>query len=225
MADGPVADLLAAAMVGVACFHASRLLLAVLWRRPTDYDVDIVHTLMGVSMAGMLTGWLSGPWNDAWAVVFGASTIWFGGHLVRHLANPEPSDVVTHHLPHLIASTVMLYMLWAMRWSSMAGPRMATMGNAEGGLLVPLVLAALVTANAAFTAWRELRPRPQGAAVAAVNSSPALVPAEAPLSPASAQPSGAANRPVLGTLAPRGAPACLLAMSVAMSYMLIAVRP
>jgi hypothetical protein len=225
VASGPLADLLAAAMVGVACFHASRFVLALLWRRSTDYDVDVVHTLMGVSMAGMLTGWLSGPWNSAWTIVFAASTIWFGAGLVRHLAGPAPGDAVTHHLPHLVASAVMLYMLWAMGWSSTAGSRMVSMGHRGGSLLLPFVLAALVMGNAAITAWRELWPAAERVAALAAESSPASVTTNIPVSPASVVASRAERGPALGILAPRGAPACLLVMSVAMSYMLITVRP
>lgn len=222
MASGPFADLLAVAMVGVACFHASRLTLALLWRRSTAVDVDVVHTLMGVSMAGMLTGFLGGAWNDVWMVVFAASTFWFGFGAVRELSVAAPvGGVTTHHLPHFVASAVMLYMLVAMRWMSMSmtGPHMSSMGHVSGGVLLPTVLAALVMGNAAITAWRTLLVAPQRAMVTAEVPSGA-----AGLGGASVGPGGSLGRPV-GVLAPRGTPACLLVMSVAMGYMLITVHP
>jgi hypothetical protein len=220
VASGPLADLLAVAMVGVACFHASRLALAVLWRRSTEVDVDIVHMMMGVSMAGMLTGWLAGAWNDAWMVVFAASTFWFGLGPVRELSDTGPvRAVATHHLPHFVASAVMLYMLVAMRWMSMGSPKMSSMGHVSGGVLLPTILAALVMGNAAITAWRTLQLAPQRATVPEVVSS-----GVAGTGGGSVRSGVPLERPV-SVLAPRGTPACLLVMSVAMSYMLITVHP
>jgi hypothetical protein len=226
MASGPLADLLAVAMVGVACFHASRLASALLLRRSTEVDVDIVHTVMGVSMAGMLTGWLTGAWNVAWMVIFAASSFWFGLGAVRQLSDPEPvSAVATHHLPHFVASAVMLYMLVAMRWS-MANPNMSSMGHVSGSVLPPAILTALVMGNAAITAWRTLLLAPQRAVV------PEVVPsATSGAGGASVRPVVPLQRPVVplqrpvGALAPRGTAACLLVMSLAMGYMLITVRP
>lgn len=220
MASGPLAYLLAVAMVGVTCFHASRLALAVLWRRPTEVDVDIVHTVMGVSMAGMLTGWLTGAWNDAWMVVFAASTLWFGLGSVRELSDAGPvRSAAGHHLPHFVASAVMLYMLVAMRWMPMAGPNMSSMGHVSGGVLLPAILAVLVVGNAAITAWRTLLFAPRQAMV------PEAVPSGVPApGGTSLQSDFPLERPI-GLLAPRGTPACLLVMSAAMGYMLITVHP
>lgn len=223
MARGPFADLLAVAMVGVACFHWSRLVLAALWQRPTEVDVDVVHTVMGVSMAGMLTGWLTGAWNDAWMVLFACATAWFGWGMVRHLPDGDTArGLATHHLPHFVASAVMLYMLVAMRWTSMTGPAMGSMGHVGDSLLLPAVLAVLVVADAAIAAREGLLATPARAAVAEAAAAP--VP-DAPASVAgSTPPPGPAKRPV-GTVAPGGTAACTLVMSVAMAYMLITVHP
>ncbi|MGH9098663.1 MAG: DUF5134 domain-containing protein [Acidimicrobiales bacterium] len=209
MTGGPVADLLAVAVVGVTCFHAGRLVLSRLWRRSTQVDVDIVHSAMGVAMAGMLTGWLTGAWNDAWIAAFAVSTVWFGRRLGRRLSDPRSSGLeIAHHLPHFVASGVMLYMLWAMRWMGMAGGRagsmgtmgtMGTIGHAgAGSLWLPSVVALLVVGNAAIAAWVAL--------------SPSLGVAAGP-------------RTSDGMLGVRGAPACLFVMSVAMAYMVVAVHP
>jgi hypothetical protein len=237
---GPIGDLLAVAMVGVASFHAGRLGLAVLWRRVTQVDVDVVHTAMGVSMAGMLTGWLTGAWNDVWMVAFAASTVWFGRGLVRRLSDSRAAGpAIAHHLPHFVASAVMLYMLWAMRWMSMTGRQpgstgstaMGSMGHVGGGgLLLPAVLAALVVGNAAMAAWLGLSPSLGVAGVEA--AAEVALGAAAPGAAAVRQASGGSPAPrssrtprPVGVLGSRGAPACLLAMSVAMAYMVVAVHP
>lgn len=235
MTVGPLADLLAVAMVGVACFHAGRLALAVLWRRSTQVDVDIVHTAMGVSMAGMLTGWLSGAWNDAWMVAFAVSTVWFGRGLVRRLSDARAAGpAIAHHLPHFVASAVMLYMLWAMRWMPVTDRQlgstgsMGSMGHVGGsGLLLPAVLAALVVGNAAMAAWLALSPSLGAAgvgAVADVASGAAAPDTLAVRAGAAVRPAAVVVRPA-GMLGSRGAPACLFAMSVAMAYMVVAVHP
>jgi hypothetical protein len=46
--------LLAAVMIATAVYCASRLAAAWRRRRPTGYDVDVAHVLMGAAMAGML---------------------------------------------------------------------------------------------------------------------------------------------------------------------------
>jgi Domain of unknown function (DUF5134) len=217
--SGPFPDLLALAMVAVACFHATRLTLAVWWRRPTEADVDIVHTVMGVSMAGMLTGWLSGAWNDAWMVVFATAAVWFGRGLVSKLSGARAGAAVSHHLPHFVVSAVMLYMLWAMRWTSVAGSPMSSMGHVGGGLLLPTVVAVLVVGNAAIAAWSALSVSPGSPAVAPVVAS------GAPGRVVGRVSAGGARERAASMLAPRGAPACLLVMSVAMAYMVVVIHP
>ncbi len=49
-----LAGLLAVVMIATAVYCASRLAVAWRRRRPTEYDVDAVHVLMGVAMAEML---------------------------------------------------------------------------------------------------------------------------------------------------------------------------
>jgi hypothetical protein len=210
---GPPAELLAVAMIGVACFHAGRLILAVRWRRPTEADVDVVHAAMGVSMAGMLTGWLTGAWNDVWTVAFAASTVWFGRKLVRRVEGSRPGGpLVSHHLPHFVASGVMLSMLWAMRWagvpagqpgSSGGGGTMAHMTG--GGVLLAYILAALVVANAAVAAW-------------------ATLPASPPAAPAAVTGSPPGPARLVGMLGSRGAPVCFVVMGVAMAYMVVSAH-
>ena len=49
-----LADSFAALMLLTALYCAARLVLARTRRRPTERDVDLVHVLMGVAMAGLL---------------------------------------------------------------------------------------------------------------------------------------------------------------------------
>lgn len=215
MSRGPLADLFAVAMVGVACFHAGRLVLAAWRRRPTEADVDVVHAAMGVSMAGMLTGWLTGPWNDVWTAAFAASTLWFGRKLVRRVGGSRPEEpLVAHDLPHFVASAVMLSMLWTMRWASAPGGQPGSTGAggamahmAGSGVLLPYVLGVLVVANAAVAAWAALPASPATAAPAAVAGSP---------------PDAARHAGMLGS---RGAPVCFVVMGVAMAYMVVSAHP
>ncbi|HTX63366.1 MAG TPA: DUF5134 domain-containing protein [Acidimicrobiales bacterium] len=227
MASGPFALLLAVAMIGVASFHASRLALALARRGSTEVDVDVVHLVMGVSMAGMLTGWLTGAWNDAWILVFTGSTVWFSRGILGHLADAKDAGrAVTHHLPHLVVSAVMLFMLLAMRWTSMTGSEMRSMAGVRdvgGSLVLPAVLAVLVVGNASIVAWRAFVPSLAGAAA------PDMVPSPAPAPAGVALPAGVRSRRTTSRtgamLAPRGAPACLLVMSVAMAYMVVSLHP
>jgi hypothetical protein len=213
---GPLAGLLAVAMIGVVCFHAGRLVLAVRLRRPTEADVDVVHAAMGVSMAGMLTGWLTGSWNDVWTVAFAASSVWFGLRLVRGVSGSGlGGPLASHHLPHFVASAVMLSMLWAMRWEPAAGGQPGSTGAgspmahmAGGGVLLPAVLAVLVVANSAVAVWSALPASPGTAGPASTG--------------ASAAPRAARSA---GVLSDRGAQACFVVMGLAMAYMVVAAHP
>ena len=72
-----LADSFAALMLLTALYCAGRLVVTRTWRRPTGQDVDLVHVLMGVAMAGMLAPaglLLPGPvqpggtiWAGTWA--------------------------------------------------------------------------------------------------------------------------------------------------------------
>ena len=73
-----LAGILAAVMIATAGYCASRLIIARAQRRRDERDVDLVHTVMGVAMAGMLVSWLNPLPDGVWAVMFGAATGWFG---------------------------------------------------------------------------------------------------------------------------------------------------
>ena len=66
-----LAGILAVIMIATAGYCASRLIIARAHRRKDDRDVDLVHTVMGVAMAGMLVSWLNPLPDGVWAVMFG----------------------------------------------------------------------------------------------------------------------------------------------------------
>ena len=103
------------AMLLTAGYCAGRLVAARVQRRPAERDVDLVHVLMGVAMAGMLVPRISlrpaGLWTGIWAVVFAAAAGWFAWRagLGRWLARrpgpparppPAPPDHVRRHGLH-----------------------------------------------------------------------------------------------------------------------------
>jgi Domain of unknown function (DUF5134) len=224
MAEAPVADVLAVGMLAVAIFCAGRLVLAAAWRRTNERDVDAVHVVMGVSMAGMLTGWLTGAWNDAWVAVFAVSTIWFGSGVVRHLSARSFPTTGGGHLPHFVTSAAMLYMLFAMGSTAMGGGMHAMAGATRSPMLEDALIAVLLVGNAVISAGQALiRVEPASARLAAVRAPAA---GGSGLTP-DVEPASIDVHPVRGaaTLAPRATPVCLVVMSVAMAYMFITIRP
>ena len=113
-----LAGILAAVMIATAGYCASRLIIARAQRRRDERDVDLVHTVMGVAMAGMLVSWLNPLPDGVWAVMFGAATGWFGWRAWRgrqHRTDASDSDLSPHrhHVPHLVMCGAMVYMLLA----------------------------------------------------------------------------------------------------------------
>jgi hypothetical protein len=70
-----LSDLLAALMLVVAVYCIGRLVLSFGSRRSTERESDVIHAVMGVSMAGMLTPSLAAVPSGLWVLVFSASTL------------------------------------------------------------------------------------------------------------------------------------------------------
>lgn len=224
MASGTMADVLAAGVLAVAVFCAARLVLAVAWRRSSERDVDVVHVVMGVSMAGMLTGWLTGTWNDAWMAVFAGSSIWFGWGVVRHLSARSLSNSAGGHLPHFVASAAMLYMLFAMGSGTMGSGMRAMAIGTRSPMLEDAVVAALLVANALIAAGQALIPfGPAGERLAIARAT--AQGGSGPITEVEPQTLDVSAGRRVAALAPRATPACLVVMSLAMAYMFITVRP
>ncbi len=224
MGDGTVTGALTAAVLGVALYCAARLVAGALARRSIAPDADVSHVVMGVSMAGMLTGWLSGTWNDAWLAAYGVSTLWWGAHVWRGVVGRASLERAADHLPHLVGSIVMMYMLAVAAGGGSGAHSMGAMGGSgavgtlgtgaaagagvSGTPLVAIVFAALLVADALVVASRQFVV--PGAGRAAFVAQPG-----AP---------GPRSHSWPAAFGPRASALCLVVMSVAMAYMVIVMR-
>ena len=124
-----LADGFAGLMLLTAVYCAGRLAAARIQRRPTERDVDLVHALMGVAMAGLLTPRHGSPACAQPGFPCGPATVGRGvrrGHRLVRVAGwtglrgwpavPVPS--ARHRLPHLIMSGAMVNILppWPATW-------------------------------------------------------------------------------------------------------------
>src|ERR1017187_8012368 len=119
-------------MIIMAVYCASRLVIAAAQRRPTEHDVDLVHVVRGVATAGMRVPRLNPLWSGPWATGFVAAPAWVGWPVFRayRLASPD-RFVHAHHVPHLIMSGAMVYMLAAVSsYGYVSGPGMVRAGSA-----------------------------------------------------------------------------------------------
>ena len=113
-----LAGILAVIMIATAGYCASRLIIARAHRRKDERDVNLVHTVMGVAMAGMLVSWLNPLPDGVWAVMFAVGTGWFGwrawrGRRDRTDVSDSDQSPHRHHVPHLVMCGAMVYMLLA----------------------------------------------------------------------------------------------------------------
>jgi Domain of unknown function (DUF5134) len=116
-----LANGLAIAMLSVAAYCASRLVVARLTHRSTHYSVDAVHTAMGVGMADMLTSHLAS--TPLWIALFAVAAGWFGVRAIGGLTGVRSGSVaVSSHLRHLVTSGAMVYMLVAAPTAAVASP-------------------------------------------------------------------------------------------------------
>jgi uncharacterized protein DUF5134 len=218
-----VAGALAAVLLLIAGYCATRLIAARWWRRSTDQGVDVVHAAMGVAMAGMLVPRLGLLQARAWAVLFAAGAGWFGWQVLRDRRRggvtrtgsglPAPHG---HHGAHVLSCAAMVCML-------MAAPHLGAPMTARTGAtpVVALVLAVAVAISVVVSTDRISALRPAAPAAAATGPAPGGsgqdgTPRAA--APRYATPGRAGPWPVL---CPRLAASCQIMMGVAMAYMLI----
>jgi Domain of unknown function (DUF5134) len=152
-----LADTLAVVMIATAAYCFSRLMVAWRSRRQTDYDVDGVHILMGVAMAGMLVPRLNPFWDSGWEVIFAASVAWFGWQTVRGYRNELAVGHrwVAHHLQHVVACGAMLYMLLAVvpAKAASSGSGMAMGGSPGSTTTFPTLALVLTLALVGYVIW------------------------------------------------------------------------
>jgi Domain of unknown function (DUF5134) len=231
---GVITDLLAVLMLSVAVYCIGRLVLSLRSRWTTQRETDAVHTVMGVSMAGMLVPSLSALPSGLWLLIFSGTTLWFGWHVVRESDREFVGGrAAGQHVPHLLMSAAMVYMLIVVEWtgsmgtphgSAMLGMSAASMGAVRWPLLT-VVIAVLLLGDGVLTfglnVGHGVPARPQGVlAMARVGESEGGlgdVVRESPgdLDVRDGTPAAARQ------LAPRSVMVCQLVMSLVMGYMLL----
>jgi len=237
MAGQPwLADTFAGVMLVTAAYCLARL--AISWRqgRRTDRQVDAIHVLMGVAMAGMLVPRLRVFWAGGWEVIFGAATLWFGWLAVREYRRRTAlGRCRPHHAQHALGCAAMVYMFAAVTTTVRAASD-AGLGGMGGGARFPTLALVLAVALFGYVVWTADR-LPALARVSALAAGPAARAAAAV--PATAVPVDGARLAAVGPagdgptptgsgsagsgppLSPRLAACCEIAMGVTMGYALI----
>ncbi len=151
-----LAAILAAIMIATAAYCAARLAAARAHRRAAGRDVDLVHTAMGVAMAGMLVNWLNPLPDRVWAAMFGAAAGWFGwrtwgGRRAGAAAPGHGQTPQRHAAPHVVMCGAMVYMLL----SPHAGtPGPGTMGGPAAASGFPLLALVLAVFMVGYVMWQ-----------------------------------------------------------------------
>ena len=198
-----LAKTLAAVMIVTAAYCFSRLVAAWRSKRRTDYDVDGVHIVMGVAMAGMLVPRLNPFWDSGWEVIFATAVAWFGWQTIRGYRNKLAVGRrwVAHHLQHVVACGAMLYMFLAVApikaGSSGSGMAMGGSGSTTTFPTLALVLTLVLVGYVIWTADRFTSLAP----VAALRAM--TVPVSAVVAPALTASAAAAAGPSLRRAGPR----------------------
>lgn len=203
---GWLTGLLAAVMLTVAAYNATRLAAAARWHRPAELDADGVHVAMGVAMAGMLAPALSFAPARLWQAVFAAAGAWFAWQFLRTRRGARLGPWrCPHPLPHLIECAAMVLML-ALPAAAAATGMSAMTVTGPAARLSPLTLL-LALFMVGYVMWLG-------------NHLTALTPAPAAAT-ASATATGTTTTAGTAFLAPRCAVCCKIAMGTTMGYMLI----
>jgi hypothetical protein len=217
----------AALMLTVATYCAGRLAVARRWQRPTEFDTDAGHVLMGVAMAGMLVARLRILPAVTWEAVFGAGAVWFAWQVLQSRRHaPATSWRCLHPGPHLVECAAMLYMFLVL--PSLAGrgtaAGMAAMSAAGSSYSFLALVMALFMVGYVVRVADRLTIRAPALAAALAGPAPPAAPAAmaAPAPPDTTPPGGrvSTSRPYL---APRCAALCKIAMGLTMAYMLVLV--
>ncbi len=245
--QGWLADILAGVMIATTIYCVTRIVVTRAKRRPAEHDIDAVHALMGIAMAGMLVTSLKTLPADVWAAVFGAAAVWYAWLIARsYQASRAGSGQRApahrhHHLPHLAMCCAMVYMLLAAPALMNSSGTMASgmgMGGSSAGTRLQFLALVLTLVLVGFIVWDidRLSRLPRMAPALAVNprveaglalaraglASAAGLAADTTESPATGSADteigpGEAGGPVM----PRLALCCQIAMGATMAYMLV----
>jgi hypothetical protein len=161
-------------MILTAGYCASRTVAARRWRRPTEFDVDVMHAVMGVAMAGMLVPRLNPLRSGSWQVVFAAAMGWFCWQIIGAYrgrpANAHPSPDgrrpadahsssglhrTAHYAPHLLGCGAMLYMylVAGVARAGTAAPGMPASGMSASTIHSPGLAFPLAVALFGYVIW------------------------------------------------------------------------
>ena len=224
-----IAPGLAAVMLLIAAGCAARLAIWRLRGRDTEPDADALHVLMGVAMAGMLEPELSPVPGSVWRAMFAAAASWFAWQAIR-ARRRAGSWRCAHPAPHAVECAAMIYMFLPVRAAgrepAMAMPGMTEPAAAANPALA-LVLALFMLGYILWTTDQlATLSRARAAARAATTrerSGAATSQTPGPADALTSSPATATHVDTAATaaLAPRFAACYKIAMSTAMSYMLI----
>ena len=163
---GWLTGLLAAVMLTVAAYNATRLVAAPRGGRAAELDADGVHVVMGVAMAGMLAPGLGFAPARLWQAVFAAAGVWFCYHYILTRRGQALGQWRCQHpLPHLIECIAMVFMLalpaaTAAGRTGMAGMGAALTGTAARFSPLTLLLALFMVGYVMWLANNLDRPSP-----------------------------------------------------------------
>ncbi|MGH3399091.1 MAG: DUF5134 domain-containing protein, partial [Streptosporangiaceae bacterium] len=148
----------AGVMLVTAAYCLARLVISWRLRRRTDRQVDAIHVLMGVAMAGMLVPRLRVFWAGGWEVIFGAATLWFGWLAVReYRRRAAPGRCRPHHAQHALGCAAMVYMFAAVTTVAGAAAGRAASGagmsGTGGGARYPTLALVLAVAVFGYVIW------------------------------------------------------------------------
>lgn len=219
---------LAVVMIATAVYCVSRLVAAWRRQRPTEYDVDGVHVLMGVGMAGMLVPRLNPAAGSGWdiggAAVFGAAMAWFGWRAVRGYRDRRAGPhTVAHHGQHLLASGAMLYMFLAVPSARAGGLTAGTAMTAAAGARIPTLALLLALGLFGYVIWTTDRLTSLAPATVTVTAGGVTAggPATVTVTAGGVTAGGPAPVSAAPAMSLRLAACCEIVMGVAMGYMLI----
>jgi hypothetical protein len=128
-----LADVLAAVLTVTALYCLSRILLARLFRRETEADVDLVHVAMGGGMAYLLLR-VPGTQLTRWGVIgFALAAAYF---IARSLhRSTRENDLLrsgAHHFQHALGSGAMILMVLPSHSPMRSMPSMPGMTSMPG---------------------------------------------------------------------------------------------
>jgi hypothetical protein len=219
----------AGVMLATAVYCASRLAVSRWWRRPTERDVDLTHVFMGVAMAGMLVPRLNLVAARGWVAVFSLTSAWFGWQAVRACRSASAGGGRPgQHVPHLVASGAMLYMLLAVSGAGTGGAvhrTTAMSGAAAGAARLPTLALVFVLALLGYVIVTTDRLTSLQRVRAAAPAAPARQPATSGImtGPADGAPRPDPAPPAGRPMSPRLSACCEIAMGITMGYVLILI--